>query len=72
MTHSVRLMLDFKPAALTKSLEALRAIKKNFVQAEMAVREGCMLPHKLVKSVKSCVEQQRERKAMSYRLSQRA
>ncbi len=58
MTYSVRLMLDSKAAALPKSLEALRAIEKNFVQAEMAVREGCMLPHKLVKSVRPCVEQQ--------------
>ncbi len=37
--------------ASPKSLEELRAIEKNLVQAEMAVREGCMLTHKLVKTV---------------------
>jgi len=40
MTYSVRLMFDSKAAALPKILEALREIEKNFVQAEMAVREA--------------------------------
>jgi hypothetical protein len=53
-TSSVRLGLS--PEA-SPSLMVGRAIKKNFAPAEMAVREGSMLQHKLVKSVKPCVEQ---------------
>jgi hypothetical protein len=57
MTYSVRLTLDPNAAALPKGLEALRAIEKNFVHAQQAVRGGGMMPHKLARSVKPCVEQ---------------